>query len=82
MMAVRLTAEHGREQANHRRPLDRRAFMVPGPIPRDPHSGIAASLGVPLVDRRQATLIDQLLKLGEADSLKLDGWTAFGHDFP
>ena len=38
---------------------------------------MAAMVGMPLLDRRQAALIDQLLELLQAESLKLDRRAAF-----
>ena len=74
--AVGLAPEHGREQPDHRRPADRRALVIPGAVARDPHARMAAVLGIPLIDRRQPALVDQLLQLGEAESLKVDRWAA------
>jgi len=79
MPPVRLPPQHGREQAHHRRPSDRLAFVKPGAVAGDAHSRIAAALRIPSVDRGQAAFIDQPLKLGEADPLQIDWWTALGH---
>src|SRR5438067_11221340 len=79
MAAVRFAPQHGREQADHRRPFDRRSLMIPGAVAGDAHAGLAATVRIPLVDRRQSALVDQLLQLGEADSLKLDRRTALRH---
>ena len=64
MAAVRLAPQDGREQSHHRRPPDRLAVVVPGAVARDKHPGIAAAIGVPLIDRRQLSLVDQPLELG------------------
>jgi NAD(P)-dependent dehydrogenase (short-subunit alcohol dehydrogenase family) len=40
---------------------------------------VAAIRRIPFVDRRQLALVDQPLKLGEADSLQLDRRSALGH---
>ena len=77
--AVRLAPQDGREQPHHRRPADRRALVVPGAVAGDAHPRMAAALGIPSVDRRQAALVDQRLELGEAEALKLDRRAALGH---
>ena len=64
MAAVRLAPQDGREQSHHRRAPDRLAVVVPGAVARDAHPGIAAAIGVPLIDRRQLSLVDQPLELG------------------
>jgi hypothetical protein len=43
---------------------------------------MTAVLGIPSLDRRQAALIDQLLQLGEANPLQLNGRTRFRHAHP
>jgi hypothetical protein len=53
--------------------------MVPGSITGNAHPGMTAALRIPLLDRREPTLVDQLLQLGEAQSAKLDRWEALGH---
>ena len=53
--------------------------MIPGSVARDAHPEMAAALGVPLLDRWKPALVDQLLQLGEADSLKIDRRAALGH---
>jgi hypothetical protein len=40
---------------------------------------MAAVGRVPSVDRRKPAFVDQLLKLGEADAVKVDGRAALGH---
>ena len=77
--AVGLAPQDGREQADHRRPPDRRALVIPGAVAGDAHARMAAALRIPLVDRRQPALVDQLLQLGEADPLQLDRRTALRH---
>ena len=75
--AVGLAPQDRREQPDHRRPADRRAFVIPGAVAGDAHARMAAALGIPLVDRRQPALVDQLLELGQAEALKVDRGTAF-----
>ena len=77
--AIGLAAQNGREQADHRGAPDWLSVMIPGAVARDAHPEFAAALGVPSLDRRQAALLDQLLKLVEADPLKLDRWAALRH---
>jgi hypothetical protein len=40
---------------------------------------MAARLRIPLIHRRKPPLVDQLLKLGEADPLQVDRRAALGH---
>jgi hypothetical protein len=42
---------------------------------------MAAPDRIPPIDWRQAALVDMLLKLGEAQALKLDRRAALGHHF-
>ena len=70
--SVRFAPQHRREQADHRPATDRAPLVVPGSVTRDAHGRMAAMLGIPPIDGRQATLVDQLLQLGEAHSLQLD----------
>jgi NAD(P)-dependent dehydrogenase (short-subunit alcohol dehydrogenase family) len=79
MSSVGFAPEHGREQPDHRRPPDRRSLVEPGAVASDAHAGMAAALRIPLVNRRQAALVDQLLQLDEAQSLELDRRAGFGH---
>ena len=76
---VGLAAQHGREEADHRWSANRRAFVVPGAVAGDAHAGMAAPLRIPLIDRRVPAIFDELLELGEAQLLKLDGWTGLRH---
>ena len=64
--AVRFSAQHGREQANHRGPPDRCTLMVPGAVASDAHIGVTAALRVPFVDGRQSAFIAPLLEVREA----------------
>jgi len=82
MAAVGLASQHGREQADHCRPTDRTALVIPGAVPGDAHAGMAAALGVPLVDGRQPALVDKRLELGEAQSLELDRRAGLRHRAP
>ena len=59
--------------------VDGRALVVPGAVAVDAHAGMAAAVGILALDRRQPALIDQLLQLGKADSLQLDGRAALRH---
>src|SRR4051812_2723714 len=61
--AIPLATEDRGEQADHRRPLNRRSLVIPGSVTGDPHMRIPASFRVPLLDRREATFVDQLLDL-------------------
>src|SRR5438309_416337 len=82
MAAIGFAPEHRREEADHRGTPDRAALVVPGAVPPDTHARVAATIGIPLVDRRQAALVDQSLQIGETYSLQLDRWAALGHRVP
>ena len=43
---------------------------------------MAATLGIPAIDGREAALVDELLKLREADSLKFDRGAGLRHGGP
>jgi len=79
MASVGLAPENSREQADHRRAPDRASFVIPGSIAGDAHARMPAPLGIPLVHRRHATLGDQLLKLGKAQSLQFNRGAALRH---
>jgi len=53
--------------------------MVPDSVPSDAHVAMAAMFWVPLIDRRQAALVDEALQFGQADALQFEGWAALGH---
>jgi hypothetical protein len=53
--------------------------MIPGAVAADAHSGIPAMLGVPAFDRREAPLVDQVLKVVQAKALEFDRRLAFRH---
>jgi hypothetical protein len=56
--------------------------MIPGSIARDPHPRMAASIGIPFVDRRQAALVREILKCGKGQTLQFYGRTALWHWHP
>src|SRR5690348_8622631 len=76
---VGFTAKDGGEQSHHRGARDRMTFMVPRAVAGDPHPGMAAALGIPLLHRRQPPLVDQLLELCETNSSQFNRRAAFGH---
>jgi hypothetical protein len=80
--AVGFASKHGREQPNHLRPPDWISLVKPGAVARDSHVGMTASIGIPLVDWWQASLTNERLEIVQAQTLKLDGRTAFGHRRP
>ena len=77
--AVRLAPEDGRKQAHHGRAPDWTALVVPGPVAGNTHTGVAAAIRIPPLDRWQPPSVDQRLQCREADSLKLDRWAALRH---
>jgi hypothetical protein len=77
--AVGLAPQDRREEADHGWPIDTFALVIPRAVAGDPHVRMAASLGIPLIHRRKPPLVDQLLKLGEADPLQVDRRAALGH---
>ena len=66
--SVGLAPEDGREQPHHRGPADRRALVIPAcRRARCACREWPQRSGFHLIDRRQPPLVDQLLKLGEAE---------------
>nr|BFE95306.1 hypothetical protein GCM10020185_58420 [Pseudomonas brassicacearum subsp. brassicacearum] len=51
---IAVAADDGREQLDHRLSPDGRTQVVPGAVPGDAHVNVAAEVGIPQVDRRQA----------------------------
>lgn len=78
--AVRLTPKYGREEADHCRSPDRASLMEPGTVASDAHFAVTAVFRLPLVDRRQAALVDRLLQVGQTDALQFQRRLALGHD--
>jgi hypothetical protein len=72
MAAVRLPPQYGRKEPNHRGPSNWCSLVIPGAVAGDTHARMPAMLGIPLIDRRQTALLDELLQLSEAYALKLD----------
>ena len=50
---VRFAPEDAGEEPHHRRPADRRSFVEPGAVARDPHRAMAAMRGIPARHRRR-----------------------------
>jgi hypothetical protein len=77
--SVRLTAQYGREEAHHCRPVDGPALVIPGSVTRDSHGRMAAMPRMPLIDRRESPFVEELLKLREVHGRNVYGLAGFGH---
>lgn len=79
MAAIRFAAEHGGEEADHRRAGDPAALMIPTAVAGDAHFAVAAMIGIPSIDRGMAAFTDQSGKLFERLAGEREGLAGFGH---
>lgn len=79
MAAVRLPPQNRREEPDEGGSTDWSALMVPGSVAGNAHVRMAAHVGGPLIDGRQAPFVNEILKLGQAQSLEFNWRAALGH---